>query len=433
VRVALWQVLLGAALFCAILVPVHPLTSTDLFNYIVSARVQWVHAANPLTTPPLAYPEDPFYRLLFFWRDVPSPYGPLWSLTTFVPHTVGGGNAIRTVLAYKFVAAGSLLVAGLCVAAAANGLRAESGPAAALALTWNPLAVWHVAGNGHNDALMAALLALAAWLLVRERLGPALLALTASALVKFATLLVLPLVLVWWWRRRQALPLRRLLPWIAGSAALAILAYAPYWDGADTFRTSLNEGTYFAVSGPAALRGVLVRVLDRPVAEGVAASTGRFLFVVVYAGLAWRLLRRTPAAGAAGDAAEALIVAGCIALAAYVVLAATYFAPWYLLWPLTLAVIVHWRREVLLPILGMTLGAMGVLVWATWARERWSADPSADWYPMHLFAFLNVVVPAVVLWWWARRHRPPALSGPASADVDAPALQGQVAGTGVEG
>lgn len=399
-RGSLWPVLAGAALFCATLVPTHPLSSTDLFNYIAGARIAWVHHDNPLTVPPLAYPQDRFVALVLNWRDIPSPYGPLWTLVSGLPLALGGGRPLATVIAFKATAAAFLLGAGLLAAAVAARLRPGSGPLALLVLTWNPLALWHAAGNGHNDTVMVFFLALAAFLLVRGLSGPALVALTASALVKFATLLLLPLVAVWWWRggrpgfrqgagRRPSLS--RLAPWLAACVLLAVATYTPFWQGWHTFRTALDEGGYFAVSGPAALRGALTRVFGLALAETVAAWTARALFLAAYAALLWRL---------PGRDAGALLAAAALALGAYLLFAATYFAPWYVLWPLSLAVMVPWRRDVLLPALALTLTAMSVLLWATWTRARFSADPLADWYPMHLLAFVSVVPLPVAVWWW---------------------------------
>jgi len=68
-------VLGAAASFCLVLLPTHPLTSTDIFNYVASARIFWIHGENPLTTAPLAHADDPFFGLLSAWRDIPSPTG----------------------------------------------------------------------------------------------------------------------------------------------------------------------------------------------------------------------------------------------------------------------------------------------------------------------------------------------------------------------
>jgi len=403
-RLSLWPVLGGAVLFCATLVPTHPLSSTDLFNYMAGARIAWVHHDNPLTVPPLAYPGDRFVMLVLNWRDIPSPYGPLWMLVSGLPLALGGGRPLATVIAFKATAAAFLLGTGLLAAAVAARLRPGSGPLALLAFTWNPLAVWHAAGNGHNDAVMVFFLALAAFLLARGLPGPALVALTASALVKFATLLLLPLLAVWWWRGGCSGISRRagdrhargqVMPWLPVCALLVVLAYAPFWQGWDTFRAALDEGSYFTVSFPAVLRGALTRVFSVGVAEMVSAWTGRAAFLAVYAALLWRLN---------GRGLEPFLATAALVLGAYLLLAATYFAPWYVLWPFSLAAMVPWRREVFLPALALTLTAMSVLLWATWVRARFAADPLADWYPMHLLTVLSVVPLPVAVWWATRRE-----------------------------
>lgn len=431
-RLRLWQVLAGASVLYVVLLPTHPLTSADIFNYMSSARVQWVHGDNPLTTPPLAYPDDAFYHLVFFWREVPSPYGPLWSLLTVIPHALGGGSEIGTVLAYKALAVAFMLAAGLLAGLTAGRLRSGQGAIAALALTWNPLVVWHITGNGHNDAVMVALLALAAALLAYRRPGPATLAFTASALIKFATVLIVPLALVWWCQRRETIRWRSLAPWLAASLVLVVAAYAPYWAGRDTFRTALNEGSYFVVSGPAALRGALNRYMALDHAEAVAAWTGRAAYLAAYAAILRRELRRSANGEMWEASVERLLLSGSLVLLAYLLLAATYFAPWYLIWPLTLAAMLPWRTRLLLPLLGATAGAMSILLWATWARSRWADDALADWYPMHLLSFLCVAGSGAAPWIWVNRRDRRRSASERSADVHAPVLNGEIAGTGVE-
>ncbi len=403
---------------CALVALTHPLTSEDLFNYMAGARIAWVHGDNPLVAAPKLYPEDPFVRLVRNWREIPSPYGPLWTLLTAIPLAVGGGKVVTTIVAFKAMSAGFLLAAGRLVWLTADRLRPGTGPAAALALLWNPFVVWHVAGNGHNDAVMACLLALCAYLLVRSAVAGAVVAFAAAVLVKFAPLLLLPLLLVWWWWSGRRPEWRALAPGLVLSAALAVAAYAPFWAGPATFRTALDEGSYFTVSSPAALRGLLLRWTDTGTAETLASWCGRLAFLGAYATLLLRLR---------GGRIDALLEGAALTLLLYLALAATYFAPWYVLWPLTLACAVPWRRAGLWPALALSLTSMSVLVWAAWARVRWADSPSGDWLPMHVLSAAAIAPPVLVAWLlW--------LSGclHSSADIDAPVLHQQVARARVE-
>ena len=127
-----WLVFGGSALFCLTLWATHPLTSADIFNYITSARIFWVHGENPLVVPPLAYPDDPFFRLLTFWQGIPSPYGPLWSLIAGVPVLAGGDDPRRTVLAFKAVSILFFLATGALLYMTAVRIRPDSGVPALL-------------------------------------------------------------------------------------------------------------------------------------------------------------------------------------------------------------------------------------------------------------------------------------------------------------
>jgi len=99
-----------------------------------------------------------------------------------------------------------------------------------------------------------------------------------------------------------------------------------------------------------------------------------------------------------------LIEACFYAFFAYLCLAATYFSPWHVLWPLTFAVLLPFRRDVLWPAITLSLTAMSVLVAAVWFREAFAPDPRADWYGMHLAAALAVFPLPILVWFWTVRY-----------------------------
>ena len=355
-----------------------------------------MHGDNPLTTPPRAYPQDPFLGLLTHWQHIPSPYGPLWSLLAGGPTRLGSDAPLRNVLAFKGLAVVCFLATAWLLYVTARRMRPPSAPAALLAFAWNPLAVFHAAGNGHNDAVMMLFVALALYMLARGWAAAAIVALAASVLVKYASLLVVPVFAVWWLRSRRRPPARQLLAGCAAAAVLALAVYAPFWAGRETFKTTLDEGTYYTVSVPAALRGALAQMVDAERAGQVTSVLVRGAFL---AALALILLRLR------GDRLERLIGAGFLVFFAYLTLAATYFAPWYVLWPLTFAVLLPYRRDVFWPALTLSLTAMAVLVASIWFREGFAPDPRGDWYPMHLAAALAVFPLPVLVWLWTLRYR----------------------------
>jgi alpha-1,6-mannosyltransferase len=394
-------VLALAAAAYVVLLPTHPLTSTDLFNYIAGARVFWTHGANPLTVPPVAFADDPFVALVSNWRDLPSPYGPLWTWVAGVPLALGGGDPLRTVLAFKALSVVAFLAGAWLVYLIARRLRPDSAGTALLIYAWNPLAVFHVAGNGHNDAVMVLFVVAGLYCLTRGWTAAAVVALAASVLVKFASALLLPLIAVWWLRSKQRPRLPALVAGCGAAALLAVVAFAPFWEGAATLATTLGEGRYYTVSVPAAVRGALQRVFGPELGETLTGAATRIAFLAVLLLVLVRLR---------GDRVSRLAEAGFVTYFAWLTLAASYFAPWYVLWLLPFAALLPFRRDVLWPALTLTLTAMAVLVAAVWFRERFAPDPRADWYGMHLAAALAVFPLPVLVWLWAVRHPVPAVA-----------------------
>lgn len=64
--------------FATLLLDLYPISSVDVFHYLASARTFWVYGDNPLTVAPLTHP----FPVAMSFGDIPSPYGPLWTLLT---------------------------------------------------------------------------------------------------------------------------------------------------------------------------------------------------------------------------------------------------------------------------------------------------------------------------------------------------------------
>ena len=83
-----------------------PLALTDIFNYVNYGRMEIVHHLNPYTTIPILEPHnDPSYDLSN-WHQLLSPYGPLFTMLTFLVVPLG-------VAATFWVLKGVLALAGL--------------------------------------------------------------------------------------------------------------------------------------------------------------------------------------------------------------------------------------------------------------------------------------------------------------------------------
>ena len=171
------------ALFVLALAWMYPLWSADLFHYQADARTFWVFGDNPLTVPPTAHP----YPLNNLWPDMPSPYGPIWTLLTGVPTLVSGDHLLAGLIGLKLLSGAFLLGCAWLLYDLVARVRPGWEATAVVLLAWNPFMLFRAVGSGHNDPVMMffALLALR-WTWERHWLSvfPAL---ALSVLVKYVT------------------------------------------------------------------------------------------------------------------------------------------------------------------------------------------------------------------------------------------------------
>lgn len=374
--------LAGGVLLGVILLPAHPTYSSDVFHYAATARVAFTYGANPLTTPPDTYPDDPLMRLSG-WASLPSPYGPLWTWLSAVPYWASGGatDATRITLAFKVLALAGVVIAAAGIGSAAERLHAGTAAAAVVTFAWNPVVLIQFAADGHNDAIMLAIMAWSVVALLYGRLtltltggflAAALKAAAIIALVAFAVRLVI--------ERRYA----TLLVGGAAGAMLLVFAFAPLWEGAETLRTSRDESSYFTNS-PASL------VLRLASAGGMG---GRGELAISLATRLMLVALLVYLVFSAGASRERLIVATGIVYLFAAGLLSTWFQPWYLTWPLLYFAVTPGRSDIRLLAFAVTLGGLLVPLATNFAPAIGGWDVNSA--PIDLLAVILAHGPVVV-------------------------------------
>jgi hypothetical protein len=142
-----------------------PLALTDIFNYVNYGRMEIVHHLNPYTTIPILEPHnDPSYDISN-WHQLLSPYGPLFTMLTFLVVPLG---VAATFWVFKGVLALAGLATLLLVWKCARLLGRD--PVKAIVLVGlNPIVlVWGLGGD-HNDFIMVFLVVLGFYLLLLAR------------------------------------------------------------------------------------------------------------------------------------------------------------------------------------------------------------------------------------------------------------------------
>jgi hypothetical protein len=330
------------AVFCLELVWAYPATAADVFGYIAHGRVLALHQANPFALPPIEFPGDPIVRYLAFPSE-PSQYGPVWVLLGGALAVLAHGNLLAEVLLYKAVAALAQLAGAGVVFAIARRLDVDRPRASASAYLylWNPMLLWEMVGNAHNDGVMMLLGLAAVWLFVARLDLLVLPALVLGGLVKVPVVLMAPVLFIGLWHRNRARAIEAAL--LAG--VLAGVVYRPFWVGLETL-TALRRSDLFTASLGSVLRLGLAPSVGLAEATTVAraVSLAVFTMVAVFATLVATRERK----------ARDLVRLAYVTLFAGLLLATTWFQAWYVVWPFGLgAALAEPRRHLEVALLSL--------------------------------------------------------------------------------
>lgn len=416
------------------------LFTTDIFSYVMYGHISAIYNLNPYIFPPNFFPGNPLLDWIHpIWHDQPSVYGPLWTdlswlvarlMAPWDGQTVQMGESgpvlqiglMNQVLAYKALMNGMQLV-NLGLAWWLLGRLMCGRPAARLTaftvFAWNPLLLFDTAGNAHNDALMVTLLLLSVVPLVLARsarsnvgwlLGTFLVGM--SALIKYTTGLVGLFYLVGWARRLPTWSARVL--WIGGGLVLTALAgailFVPWADfprALDPLITAATGKVWMYSNWAPDLVALWVEQYVDPVSASDPASlhimvrtwvkmATRGLFLIY---LVWEI-RRVWLRSGRDDQATVMTVleASTRAFVVLIVLVLTWVLEWYWMWPLALATLLGWRRQLTQVVVGYTLTSLPIF----YVHHYWSWH-MPEWLVL-LYALPPLLIPLVS--WAAGRVRP---------------------------
>ena len=299
IAVAIQLGLLGAPL----------LVSTDAWSYWDYARIAAVHGANPYSVPPAAFPGDPAYtHMAGAWHRTTSVYGPAFTLASEPVALVARSSA--TAAAWTFKALGA---AAVLAATALASLLARRKAYAVAFVGCNPLLAVDFAGGGHNDALMAALILAALAFAATGRRHLSAVAWAVASFVKWVPLLLLPLHLLEQRAKGRSVSYLTLSASLFGAAAVASIAFGPYWFRAATPLAHLvREGSHSAIP----------QRLSFGLPNGIALAAAAATMTAAYV---WLLHSAARGRARLGLAAGLLLIAS------------PYLVSWYTIWAVPLA------------------------------------------------------------------------------------------------
>ena len=296
-----------AGLYGLLLLWMFPINANDVYRYFIRGRVTSVYHANPFTTAPSAFPDDPYLPLAGEWADYTSPYGPVWEMGAGLITRLGPDNLLVGLLAFKLVGLLAFLGSGWLLWALLAGLPAGERLGRTVLWLWNPTLLLIFVADGHNDGLMLFWLLLGVWLWRRGRMHLAWLVLPLAPLTKLIGLLALPFIFWGMWREVSGAGARIRLFLVAGisTLVLAFLAFLPFGSPVDLFLRLVRESREGLGFSPLTLVYFALRGLGLALPTGelidLLANVGAGLFLVLAVGLGVMTVRGRAPFRAIGD------------------------------------------------------------------------------------------------------------------------------------
>jgi len=326
------SLLIWTAIYGAVLLAVIPFHSSDLYGYINRGFQQSLYHTNPYLTPVAIldhWQQDPVFHA--HWIYNPAPYGFFFIQLTAFLTAVADRSFTAAFLMFKGLNWLLLLGCTGLMLSLSHRLNHPRAWLAAACFGLNPLVLLHVMGNGHNDILMVLLLLAALHQLGQDgNRWTALPLLTLSVLVKYASILALPFMLIYLYKQRDyhALRLGGLVSiLLVGILVSLYVNFQSPWPWADLM-TNAGKAQHSLVDMLSDAIYYPMKWLHLPAKAGAAVALQILKplfwagFIAYYAREVWKFSRQSV------DFSQVVASTG-ITLTIMVALISAKFHPWY--------------------------------------------------------------------------------------------------------
>ena len=249
-RATLWIILSFGSIFALTTVFVYPITALDIFFYIARSLILVQYHLNPMIVAPSYFPHDPLMQLAKLVINLPSPYGPLTQIIQALPPLIAGRNVLVSLLLFKFIFSAIIIISAFLIYKILSHTAPKFAIPGALALAWNPFVLLQYSANSHNDIVMMFFIILAVFALVKKRHVWAMTFITASVLIKYASLVIVPLFFIYSFMQQPTKKERITYTFKATVVFLSITidSFVLFWAGQQTFQRSINQAQGYLYS-----------------------------------------------------------------------------------------------------------------------------------------------------------------------------------------
>ena len=225
-----------------------PYLSSDIYYYIGDSWLATKYGENPYYTTVLDLQKqginDQILDNTGCWSYTTSVYGPLWNSIAKLLVSFSCGSVTVALFVFKMA---SWLIHILNTYIIYKITKSKK---YMLIYGLNPLVLIEFLGNVHNDIYLVLFMLLALYFLIRKKsITFTILFLALSVGIKYSTLLLVPFILIYCFRKENV-PKRILYCLIAGLSIIAfvVLLYLPYYRDMTIFTNMLVQGNKYSQS-----------------------------------------------------------------------------------------------------------------------------------------------------------------------------------------
>lgn len=384
---------LPPVVFALALVVCYPSDGADLFVYISQGRIFGIHHLNPFLVSPQDVPQDILYSYSS-WVSHTSIYGPVWVIISGFLALLGQDNVWLSLILFKLAPTAFLFGSVALVYCILDNINPRHRDMGAFLLAWNPLVLFEVAGNGHNDVVMVFFTLLSILFIATRPRSLTLPSLAVSALVKYTSVILLPGILIHGWSLKPRTIWKSILVGVVASIAVAYLFVRPF-ESALSPAALLGQGDTFRSS----IANLILMSLTGNFSQQNADTIAKVLVIAALAvAYGYQLLWFARRARSGGI--EALLIF-CANSLFFLLLFIPRFLPWYVIWLLGIAALLPdssvARRALLLSFTAFLSHIIFYFAWGIYAG-------TVNYFTIEATATPLVFAPPVLYWFYCRRR-----------------------------
>ncbi|MBT4277351.1 hypothetical protein HOD96_01215 [Candidatus Falkowbacteria bacterium] len=328
-------------LFQLTLLIIPPLGSSDLYNYIYRTKVLTHYHENPFLVPPDTFPQDPLINLT--WSEAhntPLIYGPLWLGISILPTVLAFNDITAGVMLFKLLAILFSIISGFLIFKILARIKPDYKYLGFTLYVFNPLLLFEIANNGHNDIAMMFFVLLSVYFFLKEKYCLSIAILTLSVIIKFITILLLPILVLIIINKKGKI--KEKIKFISLSILIFFtVIFLGYFLSGNNLKIFLGvlKQTQMSIFTHFSLFPLLLQTFFQNLDIIIIKKISNLAFIISYVIIITRILYLK------NKDFYNLIKYFFLVFFLYFILASTWLMPWYFIWIIPLAVILNYNAN----------------------------------------------------------------------------------------